>query len=267
MVSRLTPGMDGPHPLRVAWSILRTRMRVRSPHPRGEGTVGHQALRPVLGAVQRGGTPALGGAQEALGGYVAALAEVDPDRLSRPHALAYWINLYNAGALQLAARATVEGANSVLRVPGGFESPFVAVAGERLSLDAIEHGKVRRFRDPRIHGALVCGSVSCPTLRAAPYGGEGLSEQLDDQMRRFLATGGALPDRERSKLLLSRVFRWYGGDFTRPHRMPTWLPAKNGSLLRALARWLPEEVAVWVASTTPRVEFRPYDWGLRCAVG
>lgn len=259
--------MDGPHPLRVAWSILGTRLRVRPPHPHGEDEVDHRALAPVLAALERGGTPALGGAQEALGGYVAALADVDPDRLSRPQALAFWINLYNAGALQLAARATVEGANSVLRVPGGFEMPFVRVAGERLSLDAIEHGKVRRFRDPRIHGALVCGSVSCPTLRAAPYRGEGLSEQLDDQMRRFLAAGGATPDRERSKLLLSRVFRWYGGDFTRPHRMPTWLPAMSGPLLRSLAKWLPEEVAAWVASTGPRVEFQSYDWGLRCAVG
>jgi hypothetical protein len=57
---------------------------------------------------------------------------------------------------------------SVLRMPGAFSAPFVTVAGERLSLDAIEHAKIRRFADPRIHAALVCGSVSCPTLRPPP---------------------------------------------------------------------------------------------------
>ena len=54
--------------------------------------------------------------------------------------------------------------------PGAFDAPWAMVGGESLSLNDIEHGKIRRFRDPRIHAALVCGSVSCPTLRYEPFG-------------------------------------------------------------------------------------------------
>jgi hypothetical protein len=154
----------------------------------------------------------------------------------------------------------------VLRVPGAFDRPVLDIAGEQLSLDAIEHGKIRRFGDPRIHGALVCGSVSCPTLRFEPYRGEELDSQLDDQMRRFLAGGGAQLDQGTGTVHLSRVFLWYGGDFTRPASMPTWLPARPAALPRVLLPWL-DESADWLASGPAAVKYQPYDWGLRCSVG
>ena len=87
--------------------------------------------------------------------------------------------------------------------------------------EEIEHAKIRRFRDPRIHAALVCGSVSCPTLRREPFSGAGIDAQLEAQMRSFLEHGGAVADRPSNALSLSRVMLWYGGDFTRPNRMPT----------------------------------------------
>ena len=150
--------------------------------------------------------------------------------------------------------------------PGGFSRTWAEVAGEELSLDDVEHGKIRRFGDPRIHGALVCGSVSCPTLRYEPYAGDRLDAQLDAQMRAFLAGGGARVDRDRGVLGLSRVFLWYGGDFTRPHRMPTWLPARRRHLTSVISRWLSPADATWVAQTTPTVEFAPYDWALACSI-
>ena len=84
--------------------------------------------------------------------------------------LAFWLNLYNAGALALAADTLSAGENTVLRIPGAFDAPWAMVGGESLSLNDIEHGKIRRFGDPRIHAALVCGSASCPTLRYEPFG-------------------------------------------------------------------------------------------------
>jgi hypothetical protein len=256
--------MSGPNPLRVAVSILRAQ-RVAKPDRFGTGTVDHSGLEPALGALANGGTRALSEAHGVLGDYLAGLGQIDPADLTRDEALAFWLNLYNAGALRVAARALETGEDSVLRVPGGFDRGFVEVAGERLSLEAIEHGKIRRFRDPRIHAALVCGSVSCPTLRPEPYVGTDVDRQLDDQMRSFLAGGGAVVDEARRAIRLSRVLLWYGGDFTRPHRMPTWLPPRRRMLLRALHRWLPPDLAPQAAHL--RVEFQSYDWGLRCAVG
>ena len=197
--------------------------------------------------------------------YRDRLATVDPDSLSSDEALAYWLNLYNAGALALAAEAMTDGEDSVLRVPGAFDDRWATVQGESLSLNDIEHGKIRRFGDPRIHAALVCGSVSCPTLRLEPYAG-GVDGQLEDQMRSFLAMGGAAVLRDAGTLRLSRVFLWYGRDLVAPRRMPTLLPARKRSIATAIAPWLTPDDAAWVHMTKPTVEFAPYDWALACSI-
>lgn len=135
-----------------------------------------------------------------------------------------------------------------------------------MSLDDIEHGKIRRFGDPRIHGSLVCGSVSCPTLRNEPFTGALLDKQLDDQMRSFLASGGARLDRASSILHLSKILHWYGGDFVRPQRMPTMIPVAFSSTSLAITPWLEPLDAAYVIVEKPKVVFAPYDWGLGCSV-
>ena len=224
----------------------------------------HTGFKPILDSLAADGMSVLLELDDAIADYCDELASTDPETLSRTEALAFWLNLYNAGALRVASRALRAGYDSVLRVPGGFDTVFVDVAGERLTLDDIEHGKLRRFKDPRIHAALICGSVSCPTLRSVPYSGIGLNQELDDQMRSFLSGGAVVVDHQRGVMQLSRVFGWYGGDFTRPHRMPTWLPPPRHRLVAALRPWLPPDAAAWTGHF--RVEFQTYDWGLRCAV-
>ena len=253
--------MDGPNPVlaaaRIAWSVARTT----PPLPRGTGSVDHSRLQPVLESVSRGGLGEAATLSEELAVYLKGLSSVQPDDLHPHESLAYWINLYNASAVRLGIDAWTSGHDSILRVRGGFRRPVATAAGERLSLDDIEHGKVRRFKDPRVHGALVCGALSCPTLRATPYTGTDLGSQLDDQLRSFLRRGGAAADRERG-LRLSRVFLWYGSDFVRPHRMPTFLPASKSRVAEALRPWLPQDLG----SLRP-VRFQDYDWGLGCSVG
>lgn len=256
----------GPNPIVVGWSVLRSLATVRRPAPFGAGALSHDSLRRPLGRLAGEGSGVLGHLEKDLTVYLDELRGHNPDNLTRDEALAFWINLYNAGALILAGRAQRSDEHSVLGVPGGFQSGFVSVEGENLSLDDIEHGKLRRFGDPRIHAALVCGSVSCPTLRGEPYVGSSLRGQLDDQLRHFLAAGGCSVDRAGRVVRLSRVFLWFGADFVRPHRMPTFLPASRSSVLAALTPWLEPEISDWIASTRPRVEFQSYDWGLRCAV-
>ena len=246
--------------------MLRAR-RVRKPLPGGVGDADHNALEPVLKDLKAGGVPALQDHRTTLADYRAGLETVDPDQLSNNGALAFWMNLYNAGALDLAAEANSRGEGSVLRVAGGFRKHWANVGGESLSLDAIEHGKIRRFNDPRIHGGLVCGSASCPTLRYEAFRGEQIQSQLGDQMRSFLAGGGAVMDQSSNVLRLSRIFLWYGTDFTRPAKMPTLLPGRKTAIADALGRWLPAHIEEWRITTGPKVEFQPYDWSLGCSIG
>jgi hypothetical protein len=258
---------DSPNPIAVAWSVWRSLRSVRAPRPTGADGWDHGRLIEPLRRLQSEGTTALPDLVDPLGRYLSDMRRADPDRLHRDEALAFWINLYNAGALLVAGEALGAGEDSVLRLPGGFRRPFVTIAGEDLSLDAIEHAKLRRLGDPRLHAALVCGSVSCPTLRPEPYRGAIIDVQLDDQMRRLLAGGAAVFDRERRLVSLSRIFLWYGSDFVRPHRMPSLLPAARSRVLGALRPWLQPEEAEWLEVNQSRVEFQNYDWGLACTIG
>ena len=227
----------------------------------GTGVVDHSDFAMILKELEASGGFDLSDHESDLRAYAREISDSDPAELSRDEALAFWINLYNAGALALAGEAQRKGEGSVLRVPGAFTAPFVAVSGESVSLDAIEHAKIRRFGDPRIHSALVCGSVSCPTLRSAPYTGADLDGQLENQMRSFLDSVGSRM-RGDGTLELSRVFLWYGSDFVRPNRMPTFVPSSRSKVAEAVSPWLSHPVG-----TTTSIEFQGYDWGLRCSVG
>lgn len=252
--------VDSPNAFKVLRNIFRAIRQTKPPNPSGGGRVDHTQFTPILQMLESGGLPAVAGMAKDVDDYCQKLSTVDPDTLTNDDSLAYWINLYNAGAVGLAIEAFGEGHSSVLRIPGGFSRPLVPVAGEVLSLDAIEHGKIRRFGDPRIHGALVCGSLSCPTLRATPYDGDRLDDDLDSQMRAFLAGGGASAG-PGDVIELSRIFLWYGPDYVRPHRMPVFLPVGKKRVLEAIRPWLPEDIRFRTGAA-----FQDYEWGLACSV-
>ena len=256
---------ETPNPIAVAARVVAAQ-RLRRPRPYGDGIVDHSALQPVLDDLAAEGISSLIAHQPTLEAYRTDLEAVDPDDLGPAEALSFWLNLYNAGALHAAADAVEDSAATVLRVPGAFSRPWSEVAGERLSLDDIEHGKVRRFGDPRVHGALVCGSVSCPTLRYEPFAGKVLDSQLDDQMQTFVRMGAARVDRATNTISLSRIFLWFGRDFIRPDTMPAIAPADPGRVRDTAAWWLPDDDRAFVWESSPEVEFQPYDWGLACSI-
>ena len=255
----------GPDLITVVRSWIHAVTR-RRPSPEGHSTgPDHAGFAPVLNAVASGGLAGLRDAADELDAYRAFLLDADPDVFDRSGALAFWLNLYNAEALALALEGMEAGHGSLLEMDRAFSRPVTQIAGEGLSLDDIEHGKVRRFHDPRIHAALTCASFSCPSLPAEPFRGNDLDARLDTAMREYLEESVVVdfPDR---RVALSRVFKWFGGDFVRPGRMPLILPARKRSIVRNLAPWLPAELSEWIEQAGPAIEFLPYDWSLACRV-
>lgn len=246
-----------------SWIHAVTRRRP-SPEGRSAGP-NHDGFAPVLNAVAAHGLAGLRDAADELGAYRSSLRELDPDAFDRSGALAFWLNLYNAEALALALEGTESGHGSLLEMDRAFSRPVTRIAGEELSLDDIEHGKVRRFKDPRIHAALTCASFSCPSLPAEPFRGDDLDARLDSAMREYLEESVVVDLRGR-RVALSRVFKWFGGDFVRPGRMPLILSARKRSIVRSLAPWLPPELSDWVEQSGPTIDFLPYDWSLACRV-
>jgi len=258
---------SGPNPAVAAWSMIRARrLQVPTPRPDRATTIDHSDLAWILEACLARGASSLAGNSPALEAYRDSMEKFNPDDLDPAEALAFWVNLYNAGALWTASIAFNEDMGSVLRVPGAFSKPWATVAGHRLSLNDIEHGKIRRYGDPRIHGSLVCGSASCPTLRSEPFTGAELNHQLDDQMRYFISHGGGVVSHESQVVRLSSVFKWYGRDFTSPHTMPNLAPADTSRLRDTVAYWFAPHDAAYIWEHRPKVDFMPYDWGLGCSI-
>ena len=148
---------------------------------------------------------------------------------------------------------SIKDAGSLLRPV--WKRPAGTVAGRSVTLDEIEHQVLRPLGEPRIHAAIVCASVSCPSLRREAYRGERLEAQLEDALRRFLAdpSKGSRLEAEAGVLRLSAIFDWFAGDFE-----------ARGGVRAYLAPRLPEASARALRERGASLALRyfDYDWRL-----
>ena len=149
--------------------------------------------------------------------FVTKLGAVSPssyESWSNPDQIAFLINAYNAITLQsIISQQPLKG--SIKDIFGVWNFNKHSVMGKSITLDTIEHGILRKdFQEPRIHAALVCAAISCPTLRQEPYIGEKLDAQLEDQVRQWLASPHGLKiDRAQNQVAISAIFKWFGEDW------------------------------------------------------
>lgn len=144
------------------------------------------------------------------------------------HKKAFWINLYNAFF-------QIFRLEHQLTKPNIYRGQLINIAGEKFSLDDIEHGILRRNKikwslgyfynpfassllkklavtkfDYRIHFALNCGAKSCPPI--AFYRPDLLDQQLEIATLSFLESETKV-DIDKKEIQISRLFQWFRGDF------------------------------------------------------
>lgn len=187
--------------------------------------------------------------------YLTTLARAQLEGLSEADEKAFWINAYNAvivsGVLQ---GSTAENVLKRKRLFGWYSLP---VAGKDRTPDEIEHQILRKkFRDPRIHFAIVCASTSCPKLRTEAYVAERLDQQLEDAARQFVND----PTRnqfDRQPIALSMIFKWFAQDFI----------DYAGSVKSFLQRFVAEENKSIIASHSGDPQYLEYNWTLNAQDG
>ncbi len=192
-----------------------------------------------------------------LDAYIASLAEAPFDALGRDEKLALLINAYNAFTLRLILDHYDGGRlESIKDIPEArrWDDRRWRVGPHVWSLSQIEHEQIRpKFKEPRIHFALVCAAVGCPVLRREAFQAGRVGEQLEDQTRYVHARQrwfGFDPDRDR--VSLTKLYDWYGGDFEQV----------AGSVLDYAARYSPSLKRRLEAGGRPRITWLPYDWKL-----
>jgi uncharacterized membrane protein YdjX (TVP38/TMEM64 family) len=186
------------------------------------------------------------------------LAESRPDALaSDAERIAFWVNAYNLSAIkavldQYPTKSIKDGGSLLSPI---WKKKVATVARTVYSLDDIEHGILRKaFKEPRVHFAIVCTSLSCPDLRVEPYDPARLDAQLDQQAAAFLsnATKGLKPSADGKTARASSIFKWFAGDFAASGGVAAFIRAKSS----------PDVAARLGALTDAGLSYLDYDWTL-----
>ena len=180
------------------------------------------------------------------------IGTVDTRQMGRQDKLVFYINAYNI----LAARGILDGSSpsTLLGRYIYFKRDVYLVAGNRITLHALEHELIRPLQEPRIHFAIVCASQSCPILQSEAYTLQHLDRQLT------LAAIGFINNPKHNQFNaanrraeISSLFKWFEEDFV----------AAGGSLQAYFAPLVDnEEVADLLAQEAFEISYRKYDWRL-----
>ena len=198
--------------------------------------------------------------------------------LSRDERIAFWINTYNFCTIELILRhypiqpkwyMIIYPDNSIMQIPGGWTKEFFDIQREEYTLQEIEQDfLLKRYKDPRICFALSNASVGGATLRNEPYTASRLDEQLDDQVKKYLATNkGIRWDKDNNILHLSNVFQAHTKTFLESDK---WAAIKKFRKRKDEERiWLnfilphlSEEDIRYLETSEFKIKFIEFDWHL-----
>lgn len=204
--------------------------------------------------------------KKTLDGLRRQMAQVDLTMLSRPDQLAYWINLYNISTVNVVVEGyPIQSIRDLSTDPlvrqNVFKKDSVLTRKGPMSLNDVENEKIREsFKDPRIHFAINCAAKSCPPIRPEPYTGAEISNQLDDQVRKFLAgPNGVRLEKSGATLVVhgTKILDWFAEDFDR------WGGGRVPFLIRYVASDKRKQIEA--AGNQVKLAFDDYDWKLNDA--
>jgi Protein of unknown function, DUF547 len=185
-----------------------------------------------------------------LTAFVEGLGKAQNQPLAPNPEKALLINAYNAFTVQwILDNYPVQ---SIWSTSAPFTQARHRLRGKTVSLDQIE-SQLRAMADPRIHAALVYAARSCPPLRQEAYAGARVDEQLDDNVRQWLADRSLNTfDPEHGQAEISPIFEWYRKDFD----------SYPGGLEGFLRKYAPPGIGEALASSKLKLNFKDYNWGL-----
>ncbi len=198
--------------------------------------------------------------QKTLDEYLASLESVslkEYNMFNPQQKKAFLINAYNAFTIKLILKHYP--IKSIKKIGGFFTNPwkiefFSLLDGAIKSLDPLEHEWLRKkpeLKDPRVHAAVNCASISCPRLNATAFQANSLEEQLDEATRAWLtdSTRNHIAPKE---LKLSKIFDWFADDFG----------SDSKSIIKFIAKYLEPKLGQQISANHPEISYLDYDWGI-----
>jgi hypothetical protein len=185
----------------------------------------------------------------------------DPKALAPDERKALYINLYNAKLLETVLlgnpKGTIKELSKGVNAFEIFSRAMLTFDQRTISLNGLERRLQEEFKDPRIHFAVNRASKSCPPIRPEPYDAATVDAQLDDDVRKYLASPGAVTTRSdggKPKIVAAKIFDWYSDDFK-----------GSGGPLGFIQKFGPADASDAIAGGRAKLEFAEYDWSLNAA--
>jgi hypothetical protein len=182
---------------------------------------------------------------------ISAVTKQEYSKFNSDQQLAFLINAYNAYTLKLIINNYP--IKSIRKIGGLFTKPwsidFFTLFGEKFTLDKIEHQTIRKnFKEAKIHFAVNCASISCPSLYKEAFVATKLQDQLtkatlfflNNKSKNTIATGT-------NTITISKVFDWYEGDFEKHEK----------SVIHFISKILQVNI-----SEKSEIDYHDYDWNL-----
>lgn len=188
--------------------------------------------------------------------YISRLGATPISSYSRAEQFAYWVNLYNALTVRVVLdHYPVMSIRDIDISPGLFaDGPWrkalVAVEGEQLRLDDIEHRILRPiWGDPRIHYAVNCAAVGCPNLQSVAFTAENTERLLEAAARDYVNHPRGVRI-DQGRITVSSIYNWFMSDFDR-----------NGGVIEHIKRYAEPGLLAEIEGIE-RIHDYEYDWSL-----
>lgn len=194
----------------------------------------------------------------ALNAYLNSLSRGRLASSDKRSKLAFWINAYNAvtirGILREFPTTSIRNHTAKLWGYNIWKNLQLVVGDKSFSLEDIEHRQLRPMGDARIHFAIVCASIGCPSLRNQAYTADGLDQQLNDNAKRFFADRSKFRYEADRTAYVSPILNWFEEDFG----------DGDAAVLKSIAKFVPAETQqLWKSGKSPlRIRYLDYDWKL-----
>ncbi len=181
--------------------------------------------------------------------YINSLTKINTSSLTKNEQLAYWINAYNALTIDQILRNYP--LKSILSIAGGKvwdQALPYKFNGKTLTLNDIEKKILLggNLFDARIHFAVNCAAVSCPTLKNQAYTAENVQGLLTSNTKAAL-NNPAFNKISTDKSSLSNLFDWYKADFVK----------SEGSVVNFVNKYSSTKI-----NNNTKIDYLDYNWNL-----
>ena len=193
--------------------------------------------------------------------------------------IAFWINAYNLQMLNIIIKnypieskrifRIIWPPTSIRHIQGIWDEYKFIVMEEEFTLAELEKKFLReKFDEPRVFFAICLASLSSPPLRNEPYYGRILDRQLDEQVRKFLASETTFKiDRNKEIIYLSSLLQptWFGKEFISKYgtdkKFKAQMPATR-AVLSFITKYLDQQDVSYLETGNYTLKYLSYDWRL-----